>query len=239
MSRLRDLAAFYGLLDELAARLGGPKPLRDCHGRMPWPRHGVYFFYEPGEERTTSGKGPRVVRVGTHALKANSASSLWNRLSQHRGPASSGAGNHRGSVFRELVGEAIISRGGLAAESWGVGRSAGVAGAKLGLAASEVRSAEREIEISVSSSLGQMCLLWVEVDDPAGPGSLRGVIERGAIALLSNAGRDPLDPPSAGWLGKSSRREDVCASGLWNIHHVSDTYDPRFLESLARAVGST
>jgi hypothetical protein len=55
----------------------------------------VYFFREAGETRCDSGNGPRIVRVGTHALKAGSSTKLWTRLSQHRGK-SAGGGNHRG-----------------------------------------------------------------------------------------------------------------------------------------------
>jgi len=32
---------------------------------------------------------------------------LWARLSQHRGSAKSGGGNHRCSIFRLLVGRAL------------------------------------------------------------------------------------------------------------------------------------
>jgi hypothetical protein len=38
--------------------------------------------------------------------------------------------------------------------------------------------------------------LWLSVDDEPGPQSLRGCIERNAIALLSNYGKLPIDPPS-------------------------------------------
>ena len=68
---------------------------------MDWPKRGVYFFFKPGETRRDGT--PRVVRVGTHALKTGSGTSLWDRLSKHRGNLagrSPGAGNHRGSIFR-------------------------------------------------------------------------------------------------------------------------------------------
>jgi hypothetical protein len=48
--------------------------LADCHGRMPWPRRGVYFFMEEGENGTDSGEGLRIVRVGAHALTPSSRS---------------------------------------------------------------------------------------------------------------------------------------------------------------------
>jgi hypothetical protein len=81
VNRQGDILRFYGLLDRLATRLGGPLRLSGCHGRMNWPQRGVYFFYEEGETRSATGAGDRIVRVGTHALKEGSATLLWNRLS--------------------------------------------------------------------------------------------------------------------------------------------------------------
>ena len=117
--RLADLRQFYDLLDRLEDRIGGRRQLARCNGRMGWPGRGVYFFFEDGETRSDSGNGPRVVRVGTHALKYGSRASLWGRLAQHRGVVKHGGGNHRGSVFRKLVGSAVTARQpSLAVESW-------------------------------------------------------------------------------------------------------------------------
>lgn len=72
-TRTHHLQRFYGLLGDLEQQLGGARKLSQCDGRMGWPQRGVYFFHEPGEERCDTGSGPRVVRVGTHALKTGSA----------------------------------------------------------------------------------------------------------------------------------------------------------------------
>jgi len=85
MDRLDALVRFYEILAELEERVGGKKRLANCDGRMGWPKRGVYFFFEDGEERADSGMGLRVVRVGTHALKSNSGTTLWTRLYQHKG----------------------------------------------------------------------------------------------------------------------------------------------------------
>src|SRR5262245_41443236 len=79
--RLQDLSRFYSVLEGLEAKLGGARTLEHCSGRMNWPRRGVYFFREDGEGRSDSGRGPRIVRVGTHALSAASRTTLWGRLS--------------------------------------------------------------------------------------------------------------------------------------------------------------
>ena len=111
--RLADTRRFYDLLDRLEARIGGRRMLADCNGGMNWPNRGIYFFCEAGEARSSSGAGLRVVRVGTHGLKAGSRSTLWARLSQHRGTARASGGNHRGSIFRLLIGIALAQQQGI------------------------------------------------------------------------------------------------------------------------------
>jgi hypothetical protein len=220
---LSDVRRFYELLDNLDGRIGGNRRLAECSGRLDWPRRGVYFFFEEGEERAGSGEGPRVVRVGTHALNSGSRTTLWNRLSQHRGSARTGSGNHRGSVFRLLVGEALGNREpALRLESWGKGSSAGA----------ETRVREKAHEKRVSTYLGAMPFLWLELDDAPGPASLRGGIERNAIALLSGLVRGSVDPPSPNWLGHFSGRQKVRQSGLWNQNHVDESYSAGFLDEL-------
>ena len=222
MTRLPHLQHFYQLMDELGRRTSGPRLLSECAGRLEWPQRGIYFFLEPGEDRSDSGEGPRVVRVGTHALKTGSRTALWNRLSQHRGSQSTGRGNHRGSIFRLLIGAALIARHGLDLPTWGVGSSA----------PREVREPEQDLELEVSRTLGAMSVLWLALEDEPGPASVRGIIERNAIALLSGAGSAPVDPPSRTWLGFDCPRKLVGASGLWNQNHVTESYDPAFLDLL-------
>lgn len=106
-NRVADTSRFYHLLAGIEGRIGGRPVLAACDGRMDWPQRGVYFFFEAGEQRSFSGAGDRVVRVGTHAVTDKSRTTLWARLSQHRGSAKSGGGNHRGSIFRLLVGRAL------------------------------------------------------------------------------------------------------------------------------------
>ena len=218
--RTNHLARFYSALERLESGVGGKRRLSHCDGRMDWPKRGVYFFFENGELRNSSGDGPRVVRVGTHAVTLGSKTSLWNRLSTHRGFAKTGGGNHRGSIFRKLIGYALMIRHPeCAIETWGEGDSA----------PADIRAAEFELEQGTSVVIGKMPLLWLGVDDPPGPQSQRGYIERNAIALLSSYGKNAIDPPSENWLGNHSPREKVKLSGLWNQRHVEEDYDPGFL----------
>lgn len=228
MKRLDDLQRFYRILDDLEHRLGGARRLSECNGRLEWPRRGVYFFMEPGELRSHTGTGQRVVRIGTHAVSRGSQTRLWNRLSQHRGQARSGGGNHRGSIFRLIVGSGLMGRDGRKSPSWGKGSTA----------PAEIRAGEIELECEVSKVVGAMPLLWLAVDDDAGKESLRGYIERNAIALLSNYHKEPLDSASDCWLGRHCDRERVRESGLWNSNHVDEQYDSAFLDCLAQAVAT-
>jgi len=194
---------------------------------MNWPQRGIYFFFEEGEVRSNSGDGARVVRVGTHALTPGSKTKLWKRLSQHRGTASTDGGNHRGSIFRLIVGAALAGKyAETAVPSWGCGNSAN----------REIRLQELDQERRVSSVIRAMPFLWLEINDEPGPQSLRGLIERNAIALISNYGRPCLDSLSLSWLGRFCDREKVRHSGLWNQNHVDEQYNPAFLDSLERLI---
>tara|TARA_R110002049_G_scaffold114812_8_gene266165 strand:+ start:7393 stop:8094 length:702 start_codon:yes stop_codon:yes gene_type:complete len=224
--RTQDINIFYAHLSRLSSADGGVRTLAMCNGRMVWPQRGVYFFQEIGEGRSSSGEGPRIVRVGTHALKGGSKTSIWNRLSQHRGSARSGGGNHRGSIFRLIVGTALMARDGYACGTWGHESSA----------PRDIRQAEHELEKHVSQVIGAMPFLWLDIDDESGPDSQRGYIERNSIALLSNSGKEACDLPSESWLGRFCDRERVRRSGLWNQNHVDEQYDPAFLDVLGQLI---
>src|SRR5207302_379079 len=136
---------------------------------------------------------------------SGSCTKLWTRLSQHRGQPSTGGGNHRGSIFRLIVGAALIRRDGFDSPTWGKGSTA----------ERQVRSVELALEREVSRVIGDMSFLWLDIEDEAGPESQRGYIERNSIALLSNYNKPAIDPPSTCWLGSHSDRERVRRSGLW------------------------
>lgn len=231
MPRLSDLDRFYSLIEELRGRVGGYRVLSSCSRSSGWPDRGVYFFFEEGEPRQSDGT-LRVTRVGTHALKRGSKSTLWGRLSMHRGSVGGkrpDGGNHRGSIFRKHVGTALLSAGNYPAsahESWGQGSSA----------KGRLIEMEYPLERDVSGVIRQMPLLWVDVPDEAGPASARRLIEDGAIGLLSNFQRPPIDPASPDWLGLAAKSPEVRKSGLWQVEHVDGEYDPAFLNLLEDCV---
>ena len=158
-SRLAHLIRFYEIVAALENKIGSARKLTECSGRMVWPKRGVYFFFEDGESRSDTGKGSRVVRVGTHALPAGSGTKLWTRLSQHRGQTKTGGGNHRGSIFRLIVGAALIKKLGLNSPTWGAGNFAN----------KSVREGEISIERKVSEIIGNMRFLWLAIEDEPGP----------------------------------------------------------------------
>jgi hypothetical protein len=140
----------------------------------------------------------RVVPVGTHALTSTSRTSSWQRLSQHRAAPTHGGGNHRASIFRLLVGEALTCRDGLSVPTWGCGSTASRAARGRGLTTSDVLNAERELEVAVSRYLGALGLLCMPVEEADGT----------ARAPSSSETRSP-------WLAGTDRHRRARTSPSW------------------------
>ncbi len=212
MTRLKDLKRFYRLMTRLERNTGGRCALGQIE-RTDCPDRGVYFFFDEGEGRSGSGSGDRIVRVGSHALRAGQRTTVWSRIAKHKGVQR--LGGRQPSVFRHLVGNAICLRNGrLGPENW-------------------PHDADRgdviRIEKLISRHMWPMTVLLL----PVGRRSHRDSIERNAIGLLSEyREEDPIDPPSRRWLGLRCNREKVRVSGLWNIEHVAGGYEPKFLDRL-------
>jgi hypothetical protein len=199
----KDSDLFYALLDELSAHIGSPRKLKDSSASSGWPRQGVYFFFEDGEVRVNGT--PRVVRIGTHALTSTSNTTLWNRLSNHRGNiggSNPGGGNHRGSIFRGHVGTALLNGGDWPSEVHQSWRDKNAY--QLG------REGEHSLEQAVSRHIGEMPFLWLEVPDLAE----RKVIESNSIELLSRR-RGGVDADSPQWLGRNAESEKVRSSARY------------------------
>ena len=232
ISRKNNLRRLYRHFDLLAAKLGGMRRLDEISRHKDWPLRGIYFFFDPDEPRLGSGIGPRLIRIGTHALNAGSRSTLRQRLRQHAGLSKTPGGNHRGSIFRLLAGDAKIAIGDFVdpPRSWGVEGDLTAAATTLNTARNILKAKEQPVEEAVSAYLRRLPFLWLPVLDEPGSESLRGYIERNAIALASDVAKTPIDPPSPVWLGSHSSREKVRLSGLWNQRHVDEVYEPGFLD---------
>ena len=226
------LTRLYKILGRLYVGQDGGRKFKDCSGRMAWPRRGVYFIVDKSTERATAGKYgimSRVTRVGTHAVSSSSRTTLWDRLSTHRGTAD-GGGSHRSSIFRLHVGKALLNSmpDSTALDSWGKGQTA----------SGEVRLEESTIERLVSEVIGKMSVLWLNVDDQPGPASDRAYLERNVIGLLSRSFvLAPVQEPS--WLGNMSPDYRVPLSGLWNLDHLFRDSGPEFLDVLEEYVDIT
>lgn len=228
--REEDTDHLYRLLGQIEGRRGGTRTLAESTARSGWPSHGLYFFFEAGEQRRDGN--PRIVRIGTHALTTTSRATLWNRLAQHRGRLSGsnpGGGDHRGSIFRSHVGAALLRRN----------------GAPDALVASWLAKhpdplfieAEREQERVVSAYIGSMPFVWMAVPTRLDRSSDRGYLERNCIALLSTAAGG-VEPASDGWLGHHAINPAISRSGLWNVNHVDESHECGFLQVLAGHVES-
>lgn len=143
-----------------------------------------------------------------------------------QGTAGFGGWNHRGSIFRLLVGSTLPEAA--TVSTWGVGSNA----------SREVRGLEHALERDVTSLIGAMSVLWLAVDDAPGPDSPRGYIERNSIGLLSNLAKDALDRPSPAWRGHRCVRGKALVrdSGLWNQNHVEQEHNARFLDVLENLI---
>ncbi len=95
------------------------------------------------------------------------------------------------------------------------------------------------MEQRVSDYLRDLPFLWLNVDDEPSAESQRAYIERNSIALLSNYQREAVDARSDDWLGQHSQSKKINESGLWNVDHVDEDYDPKFLEQLQDQIEET
>lgn len=226
---LRVVAArFFWLMNQVWAAQSGGRRIEATTGRQTWPSRGVYFILAPNQG-VSPGHMPRIVRVGTHAVSQGSKTTLWDRVSTHRGTIA-GGGSHRSSIFRLHVGRAWarFAEAETWPNSWAQGQSAPL----------EVRQGEERLEQQVSRLIGAMQVLWLNVDDEPGPRSERAYIERNVIGLLSRLGLLSANA-EANWLGQFSSEWRIAASGLWNLNHVFRRPDPDFIERLTTAVEQT
>ena len=179
------------------------------------PAQGVYFFFDPYEPSHFNKRVPRLVRIGTHGVSKGSKATLRDRLRTHFG-TSDGHGNHRASVFRLHVGEALIRKNDLRDRfpNWGNGQSVD----------RSISNSERDLEKQVSSYISQLQLSCIDVSDRATKHSARSKIERLSIALFTER-LVPVESPTANWLGLHSAHQTIARTGLWNVRDAGGRAD--------------
>ncbi len=239
-----DIDRLYGLIERLkricCKRLEVDDwpdlTLARCHGGQPYWKQcqrGIYLFFDPNEKRS-DGVTHRVVRVGTHAIKSNRGNTtLWGRLKQHKG-TDMGGGNHGGSIFRHVVGNALGNRDGNLPPSWELEK----------FTSEEEKAAEAQHEIRVSAYIKGLPFLIIKIDPDPDPDNHRKYLETNLIALLSNINRISAvppyaDEPSAAWLGRFAANQKIGKSGMWNSRDVDVLYDPKFFDLLEWYVEQT
>lgn len=163
-------------------------------------RDGLYFFYEEGEVSEHAADG-RVVRVGNHP---GSTSGLVRRLRGHY------SGRKNGSVFRKLLGGALLRR--RDPESPCVLPTPGRGHWELQDAKTceHCWPVEQEVSKLLRSSFRFRCVKVVNQAE-------RNESESVLIATIAAC---PACRPSATWLGRCAYSDKVRSSGLWNSRDV-------------------
>src|SRR5258708_2260576 len=119
--RVTDLVTFYNALSQIEERQGGRRSLATTDREPPWPARGIYFFFEPGETRSVSGSGDRIVRVASHSFGANTASRSSATCPARRTPRPA-TGSGRSAAVNGCApagcGTTITCRATTAASSW-------------------------------------------------------------------------------------------------------------------------
>lgn len=224
LDRRSAAQVIYDLFGGLEARTGLPT-LREALNRT-LPTQGVYFFFDPREPTRFSRRLPRLVRIGTHRVSRGSKATLRDRLRAHFG-TSDGTGNHRSSVFRLHVGEALIRKNDTRDlfPHWGKGQAAD----------KSISDSEKELERDVSAYISALHVLCIEVADRATKSSARSKIERLAIALFTER-QVALEPPSKEWLGLFSAHRVIAQTGLWNVKDTGAKADLQIIDLISERI---
>ena len=208
-TRLEDVKQFYEILGKLERRVGGRKILAKCSRSLGLSYGGVYFFMEGGEERSESGGGLRVVRVGA-------SSSLWNRLSAHKNGS---------SVFRRLIGSAWINKRGIdySYDKWWSKKNFEM---------------EKPIKRCVSNTIGKMPFLWLKIDDANLQSYIEGNTTS-LLSNFWRKTIDAPSATWLGYHCTDKQGNliyKIRESGLWSQDFVEMGYRPEFLDKLEELV---
>ena len=176
------------------------------------PSDGLYFFYEDGEVNSHDA-GPRVVRIGNHP---RAVGGLRNRLRNHY------SGNKNGSVFRKLLGGALIRRRNPDDPCLLPRPGQGHWERQDKRTCSRCKPVEQEVSQLLKEHFSFRCVRIVDRTE-------RNRFEQLLIASLA---RCPGCKASATWLGRHAYSSNVRQSGLWNSDFIDSL--PLISSELAR-----
>ena len=217
--RLQLLDNLYDILNQLKSD-GRLLKFKELVNNELVPTRGIYVFFSNDEQRILNPFQNRIIRVGTHAVSEGAKSTLYQRLKQHKG-MNNLDGNHRGSIFRLHIGNALMKKNNLECNTWGQD-------IKIN---DEQKKQESVIEKMVSEYIGEMSVLLININDNPSKYSDRSYIEQNMIALLSG-NYLPIDYQYENWLGNDSIHSAVRNSSLWNVDYTQKNYDKNFLDIL-------
>lgn len=240
-SRPTELQAVYQTLEKAVEQTGGPFYLDNCTGTQNWPDRGLYVFFSKDTDIEYDPVSEwQITRVGTVGVSANSSSTLWDRLRQHRGNNRGKyktGGNHRGSVFRKHVGRAILERDDIGKEypHWGSPHRS----LPDDINTTALRENEHGLEKRVSEYIRSLPFIVIDVPGEPGPKCDRARLEKNIIGLISHARRATPSLMKDSWLGHHSPRAEIHKTGLWNIDYVNAFYSASIVEDLDSYVQQT
>ena len=211
-SRVDDLNRFYLLLDELEIACGGKRILETSARSSGWPTRGVYFFFEEGEVRE-DGRTLRVVRLAP------------TDCGRRRAPCGVGCRSTRVSLAEACLAEGTtglsISSCMWARPSWArrngseAVRASWSVGSNCDQGANEWPST-RWSSPSVSGFEQCQCYGWMSrTSQVSGAIEESSNVDYRTTEAISN--EVPSTPLRHAWLGRSSVREKIKGSGLWNV----------------------
>jgi len=166
-------------------------------------KNGLYFFYEDGERDKHGLREGRIVRVGNHPRAQNG---LIQRLSNHY------SGNKNGSVFRRLLGGALIRRTSPRSPCLAPCPGKGHWERQNSTACANCNKLEAEVSAYIRRHCHFRCVAIINRQQ-------RNRFEALLIATIAQCSRCT---PSKSWRGWRAYPQEVRSASLWNVQHVGD-----------------
>lgn len=213
-------AEYARICEEIHSRLSQLPEFRSPR-EVPFD-NGLYFWFEAGEYCSHLNAVPRIVRVGNHPHAQNG---LKNRLRNHY------SGTKNGSVFRKLIGGALLRSRNAESSCLAPGPGLGHWERQDQRPCSACAPLEKEVSQILKDKFFFKC---VRIDNKA----LRNHLERVIIRDLSHC---PNCQASEGWLGRNAYNPDVRSCGMWNSEFTFGplSADDGYLSDLASLADET